>query len=476
MRIERRYHCNSQAQCGTMYRVLTCRLRTIPPLISTIYSRRTFATLGDYVAIHPGLPLRLLSNLSFCILLTCSPFTGLNTAAPFQTAPATIPKSGSTDEKQAPSKANKVLTTADFRKAFRGVWAPPSGQMRKSFSGSYGTHEQSIDGKHIYMKGHQKEYLTYGVLLPPEPRITRNASEVPRAKLIEWRRIPAPTNLVDLSGIHQYGFLETEKGQFFTFKPFYAVTGEDFPSQVFVDHDSNIFGCNRLTGPPVSRLTDIYHHNKVAGYMCRPPKGIDAEYLVGLCGTPGSSKSSAGPSLFAVKFDTKIPQEQAQQATAMIVYNPGPGAMKGWDNVTSIRGAAWIELENRGAVIFTALRSVGHVWYGKDEFVDQKTGQEYKDQMNHNKGYHAESYSQGFWIMDPQQLLKAYHGKIHPMEVQPVQWIDFKELGVTLDDIPHYGWVTASYRDGRLIVGIEAGFPDKNGLRTPLMLEFQFKD
>ncbi len=428
------------------------------------------------MAIHPGLPLRLLSNLSFCILLTCSPFTGLNTAAPFQTAPATIPKSGSTDEKQAPSKANKVLTTADFLKAFRGVWAPPSGQMRKSFSGSYGTHEQSIDGKHIYMKGHQKEYLTYGVLLPPEPRITRNASEVPRAKLIEWRRIPAPTNLVDLSGIHQYGFLETEKGQFFTFKPFYAVTGEDFPSQVFVDHDSNIFGCNRLTGPPVSRLTDIYHHNKVAGYMCRPPKGIDAEYLVGLCGTPGSSKSSAGPSLFAVKFDTKIPQEQAQQATAMIVYNPGPGAMKGWDNVTSIRGAAWIELENRGAVIFTALRSVGHVWYGKDEFVDQKTGQEYKDQVNHNKGYHAESYSQGFWIMDPQQLLKAYHGKIHPMEVQPVQWIDFKELGVTLDDTPHYGWVTASYRDGRLIVGIEAGFPDKNGLRTPLMLEFQFKD
>jgi hypothetical protein len=27
-----------------------------------------------------------------------------------------------------------------------------------------------------------------------------------------------------------------------------------------------------------------------------------------------------------------------------------------------------------------------------------------------------------------------------------------------------------------LIVGIEAGFPDKDGLRTPLMLDFQFKD
>ena len=457
-------------------RVLKRRLSTIPPVVSTINSRRTFATFGDYVAIHPGLPLRLLSNLCFCILLTCSPFTGLNTAAPFQTAPPTSPKSESTDEKQAPSKANKVLTTADFRNAFRGVWAPPSGQMRKSFSGSYGTHEQSIDGKHIYMKGHQKEYLTYGVLLPPEPRITRKASEVPRAKLIEWRKIPAPTNLVDKSGIHQYGFLETEKGLFFTFKPFYAVSGEDFPSQVFVDHDGKVFGCNKLTGHPIPELQEPYHHNKVAGYMCRPPKGIAADYLVGLCGTPGSHKTSAGPSLYAVNFDLDVPPGQSQQALPMIAFNPGPHAMKGWDNVTSIRGAAWIELENRSAVIFTARRSVGHVWYGHDEFDDKKTGKKYKDLINHNKGYHAESYSQGFWIMDPKQALKAYEGKIRPMDVQPVQWIDFKELGVTLDDMPPNGWVTASYRDGRLIVGIEAGFPDRDGLRTPLMLEFQFKD
>jgi hypothetical protein len=210
--------------------------------------------------------------------------------------------------------------------------------------------------------------------------------------------------------------------------------------------------------------------------MCRPPKGIDADYLVGLCGTPGSSKTSAGPSLFAVDFDTKIPPGNSQKATAMIAYNPGRGAMEGWDNVTSIRGAAWIELENRSAVIFTARRSVGYVWYGKDEFIDQKTGKKYKDLINLNKGYHAESYTQGFWIMDPRQVLKAYQGKISPMDVKPVEWIDFKDLGITLDNMPSNGWVTASYRNGRLIVGIEAGFPDKDGLKTPLMLDFQFQD
>jgi hypothetical protein len=409
-------------------------------------------------------------------MLTCYPFAGFCKAAPYQDATAATPKTDSADEKKAPTKAKSILTKTDFHKAFRGVWAPPSGQLRKSFSGSYSTHEQSIDGKHIYMKGHQNEYLTYGVLLPPEPRITRNASEVPRAQLVEWRRIPAPTNLVDKSGIHQYGFLETEKGLFFTFKPFYAVSGEDFPSQVFVDHDGNVFGCNKLTGPPISQMTDLYHHNKIAGYMCRPPKGISADYLVGLCGTPGSSKTSAGPSLFAVNFDTKIPPGNSQKATAMIAYNPGRDAMEGWDNVTFIRGAAWIELEDRSAVIFTARRSVGYVWYGSDEFVDKKTGKEYKDRINSNKGYHAESYSQGFWVMDPQQVLKAYQGKIRPMDVKPVEWIDFKDLGITLEDMPPNGWVTASYRDGRLIVGIEAGFPDTDILRTPLMLEFQFKD
>jgi len=397
-------------------------------------------------------------------------------AAPYQDAPAAPPKTDRADEKKAPLKSNKILTAADFREAFRGVWAPPSGPLRKSFSGSYATHEQSIDGKHIYMKGHQKEYLTYGVLLPPEPRITRNASEVPRAQLVEWRKIPAPTNLVDKSGIHQYGFLETEKGLFFTFKPFYAVSGEDFPSQVFVDHDGNVFGCSKLTGPPKADLKELYHHNKVAGYMCRPPKGIDADYLVGLCGTPGSSKSSAGPSLYAVNFDPQIPQGNPQHATPMMVFNPGHGAMKGWDNVTSVRGAAWIELENQHAVIFTARRSIGHVWYGKDKFVDQKTGKDYTDSINHNKGYHAEAYAQGFWIIDPQEVLKAYNGEILPLNVQPVHWIDFRDLGIVLNDMPSNGWVTASYRDGRLIVGIEAGFPDKDGSRTPLMLDFQFKD
>jgi hypothetical protein len=424
----------------------------------------------------PGLPLRLLSKLCIFIMLTCFPLAGLSMAAPYQNVTFATTRSDSEDYKQSPSTAKKVLTAADFRKAFRGVWAPPSGQLRKSFSGSYATHEQSIDGKHIYMKGHQKEFLTYGVLLPPEPRITRIASQVPRAQLVEWRRIPAPTNLVDKSGIHQYGFLETEKGLFFTFKPFYSVSGEDFPSQVFVDHDGNVFGCNKLTGPPKSEIEELYHHNKVAGYMCRPPKGLQADYLVGLCGTPGSSISSAGPSLYAVNFDPQIPQGSPQHATPMMVFNPGHGAMKGWDNVTSVRGAAWIELENRHAVIFTARRSIGHVWYGKDKIVDQKTGKDYKDLVNHNKGYHAEAYAQGLWIIDPQEVLKAYSGEILPLNVQPVQWIDFRDLGIVLNDMPSNGWVTASYRDGRLIVGIEAGFLDKDGSRTPLMLDFQFKD
>jgi hypothetical protein len=424
----------------------------------------------------PGLPLPLLNKLCIFIMLTCFPLAGLSMAAPYQNVTFATARSNSEDNKQSSTTAKKVLTASDFRKAFRGVWAPPSGQLRKSFSGSYATHEQSIDGKHIYMKGHQKEYLTYGVLLPPEPLITRNASEVPRAQLVEWRRIPAPTNLVDKSGIHQYGFLETEKGLFFTFKPFYAVSGEDFPSQVFVDHDGNVFGCNKLTGPPKSELKELYHHNKVAGYMCRPPKGLQADYLVGLCGTPGSSKSSAGPSLYAVNFAPQIPQGSPQHAIPMMVFNPGHGAMIGWDNVTTVRGAAWIELENRHAVIFTARRSIGHVWYGKDSFVDQKTGKYYKDLINHNKGYHAEDYAQGLWIMDPQEVLKAYSGEMLPLNVQPVHWIDFRDLGIVLNDMPSNGWVTASYRDGRLIVGIEAGFPDKDGLRTPLMLDFQFKD
>ena len=376
----------------------------------------------------------------------------------------------------------RLLSREDFRKAFRGVWAPPvvnSTIVSQTFSGSYATHEQSLDGKHIYLKGHQKEFLRYGVLTPPEPVITRTASSVPQAKLVEWRNLPAPPNLVDRSGIHQYGFLEAAKGLYLTFKAFYAVSGEDHPSQVFVDRAGTVFGSNKLNGPDVPKLPALYTHNKVAGYMCRPPKGVDADYLVGLSGTPGSRWSSAGPSLYAVKFDTQVPLGQAQNATAMMAYEPGPEAMAGWDNITSVRGCAWIEIGDRQAVIFTGRRSVGHVWYGMPDFVDPKTGKAYHDPTNPNKGYHAEGYSQGFWIMDPVDVLKAYRGEIRPMDVKPVEWVAFEELGVLLENgstepARSSGWVAASYRDGRLIVGIEAGYPLSGGLKMPLMLEFRF--
>ena len=88
------------------------------------------------MAMTPGLPLPLLNKLCICILLTCTSFVGVCKAAPYQDAPAAPPKTDRADEKKAPLKSNKILTAADFREAFRGVWAPPSGPLRKSFSGS----------------------------------------------------------------------------------------------------------------------------------------------------------------------------------------------------------------------------------------------------------------------------------------------------------------------------------------------------
>jgi hypothetical protein len=110
-----------------------------------------------------------------------------------------------------------------------------------------------------------------------------------------------------------------------------------------------------------------------------------------------------------------------------------------------------------------------------DEHTDTKTGVSYRDALNANKGYHAEGYRQGFWVMDPNELRRVYEGKIPPWSVKPREWIDLAELGVMVEGSDPVGWVTASYRDGRLILGVEGGYAGKSGSsRLPLMLEFRF--
>lgn len=377
--------------------------------------------------------------------------------------------------KQVGGRRLRVLGRDDFQKAFRGVWTPPEVAHPHTFSGSYATHEQSADGMHVYLKCHPKEYRAYGVLHVPEPVVTREVRAVPRARLVEWREFGVPQKVVNKSGVHQYGFLETEKGTFLTFKSYYAVSGEDFPSQVFVDRDRKMYGCYTLRGEGVMGISDLYHHNKVAGYICRPPSWMKVDYLVGLCGTPGSQKSSAGPSLYGVTFDREVAAGMSQKALPILSYDPGRSAMQGWDNVTSVRGAAWIEIEGAGAVIFSARRSVGHVWYGHAEHKDTRTGVSYRDPLNANKGYHAEGYRQGFWVMDPNEMRSVYEGKQHPSSVKPIAWIDLAEMGVMVEGGNPVGWVTASYRDGRLILGIEGGYAGNSGFdRLPLMLEFRF--
>ena len=364
--------------------------------------------------------------------------------------------------------AAEVLEEDDFRRAFRGAWAPPSGGERDGFAGSYATHEQARDGRTVYLKAHQNQPCRYGVLVPPEPVKTTDPKSVPRATLVEWRTLPKPANVTDRSGIHQYGLLETDKGLFVTFKAFYAVTGDDFPSQGFVDPAGTMFGLYRLQSP-----LGKCDHNKVAGYMCRPPRDIDADYLVGVCGTPGSQHSSHGPSLYAVRFDPAIEAGKAQAATPILSYTPNRSPMRDWDNITMVRGAARIETEGKGAVVFTGHRSTGHVWYGKPE-VTEADGKRYVDQQKTSKGYHAEGYSQGFWVYDPAEVREAYHGTRKPSDVQPVEWIDLRDLGATLDGASQQGWVTASYRDGRLIVGVQSGVPGSEGAGLPVMLEFHW--
>lgn len=383
----------------------------------------------------------------------------------------------------------RLLTSADFLAAFQGVWSvgkdrDPLDSSRR-FGNSQAVHDQAADG--VILKTHPIDLHGYGVVHPAVPKKTKLASEVPIATTRRWGETPVPLDLPDGQGTDQYGILAACDGGFYqSFKCFYAVNNVDHASQCYT-RNGETTPCYRLNGPTVASLPDAYAHNRVAGYMCRPPADMNASYLVGLCGTPGSAASSHGPSLYAVNFWQHAERGSTQLARPLLSYGTGEMSLPDWDNITTIRGAAWIETPDTHAVIFAGVRSIGATWYdikghtttpeGFSEHtltLPDGTQKKVHDQWKKAKGYHAEDYDQGLWIYNPDDLRAVLNGTMQPHEPRPAEWVSLRQAGLLMDGSNHAKWITASYRDGRLLIGQQHGFMASASVEPrPLFLEFR---
>jgi len=356
-----------------------------------------------------------------------------------------------------------VLTKQDILAAYQGAWTVNNKdrgeQALQRFGYSDSVHEIALDQKHFYIKGHSHDTFNFATVVPPSP--SKNLQSIPVATETKWGRLADKSAVPAWGSTSGYGMLETPTGFYLTFKSYYAVSPADYPSQC-MRTETGITPLKMLTGLANAKLPHLYHHNKVAGYMARPQMCMKASYLAGLCGTAGLALSSYGPSLYAVDFESG-------SAKPLLCYGID-SKLPEWDEVMQVRGCAWIETAGKHAVIFSALRSKGAVWYGEpDSSKGPKptVGVRYFDKYRNAKGQHAEGYDPILMIYNPNDFNSE-----NPSSARPTEIISLRDEGLLPLDVYPTDNVTASYSLGRLTIGVQGGVKAMEPL--PLFLDFQF--
>ncbi len=403
-----------------------------------------------------------------------------------------------------------VLRRDDFIAAYQGRWVVPNAKEPKAAEGGHDSrrtgystavHVLMPDGK-IRLKTHVYDLFGYALIDPPAPVLGPNPAV---AGLLGFGEIAPPSlaNTPTSSGSRNHGwYIDPEGNEFVSMKAYYATAGVNFPSQM-----KNGNGFYRVTGKPIPGISNPYHHNKVAGYICAPPTSQPGrwDYMLGLVGTPGNGTASAGISLVGVKWKAEGAEEKPF-AEALIMHDWGNKVAGYSDSMLQIRGCAWIETSLAGkpkqAIIFLANRAKGILWYGRGDgylpsrkkyinkpsdypkaplyYTTEPTNETLNDPYSNAKGYHAEDIDRGFFIIDASKLEQG------DFQVYPEDWVSLDELG-WLDNVNNWnhelvknsnrrGGITASYdaTSGKLLMAASGGYKSSRYESTPLFLEFHF--
>ena len=371
-----------------------------------------------------------------------------------------------------PPTKKTVLTPDDIKAAFKGVFALPmfQGEEKSQRMGySKAVHDQVGDTR-IEVSSHPYDLESFALLETPLPFQVTAHPDIPIAIGLDWRRFPRPDNTPSKSGTRNRGILYVPGGRIASYAAYYAVTGEDHPSQSI-----NGAECQTVSG-------EYCQHNKIAGPLARVPARSEFNnslYLAGLSGGAGMGTGSWGPAMHLVWRSENDDLYDDLYGSTLICHpesNPSPY----WNLASKIRGFAWIETETKHGVIFIETHGVGKIWYGPNIWKDPDTGIEYRDPWHADKGYHAEGYVPILWIYNPEALIQVWEENLDPWTPEPVHRVDLYDEGIIQyydspqRKVSHYVNYTMSYKNGRLLIGQAEGYPVNAYENTPLFYGFGF--
>jgi len=389
----------------------------------------------------------------------------------------------------------QLITSAILNAAYMGAWTTPNvsgpGPAARHIAGSQAVHIR--EGGDILLKADPTDRIGYARFPKPTPSLGPLA-ETPISPT--WHELPEPSlgNLPP-SVPQNYGWLRSNGHEYVSIKSYYATSGVDYPSQM--RDGIGLYACPSTISEAVCGVKDPTHHNKIAGAMCYPPPRLASQYdyFLTLVGTPGLGSASWGLSLAGVDWSSGNPV-----ATPFLMHDRWNVAPY-YDEIIWVRGVAWIETDNLRGVLFTAMKPSGHVWYGYNNGLngsspyhfynrDPVSGAIYETAVDpatqtpnkywtwksvepatqlrdpwapNNKGYRAENYERGIWIVDPQKL------QLGNYQVLPEQWYSVEnKLPPGTDPRQE---VTASWEGGVLMVGCANAWATGNST-VPVFLEF----
>jgi len=355
-------------------------------------------------------------------------------------------------EVHAKPSTSGLLYSSDL--VYKGAFAFPKGDVW-SYSGQALTYRPQGDKSDpddgfsgsLYVTGHVNN-KGVGEISIPKPIISKDRNKLLRARVLQGQQDITGGHIDncvyytrdgrkkqctyrEISGLE---YLDDVRKVAWNVRDWYNVSGLDMDSlgwsNLDMTHAQGLWHIGE-------RFNTEFHNGKTCNYLFKAPKAFSDKYLKGkwlISGNhrqAGAHGGSQGPTLYASApwEHGNPPKPRIQVASIALLYYPEiyPDCIekpalchyKGYRADDSWGGGAWVEVENRTAVLIFGRKGQGKNFYGDGRGMD----------CSPYKGWHSGPYVPLILFYSPHQLAEVAVGKRKPWKVLPYDtYVPKKEI------------------------------------------------
>ena len=299
----------------------------------------------------------------------------------------------------------------------------------------------------LYVTGFDQNDLV-GEITIPEPVVSSNFDDLPKASILQpltditggWKDNCTYNDDCIYREVDGLAYLSDVDKIAWNLRDWYNVTDYDQDSLGWSALDmTGAQGVWHIGERPYDN--DVFHNAKTCDYLFNAPDSFADAYLSGNSLIAGNQREagalggSQGPTLYALApwTDGNPPASgQNLDALALLYYpeniecvwegdgdineHPAPGVcdFPDYRGADHWNGGAWVQSENKSAVLIFGRKGMGDNCYGSEETCGA-------DPCATSSGYHAYPYQPQILFYDPEEIKAVLAGAKEPWEVLPYE-------------------------------------------------------